>query len=68
MHRSEARELGYCAECGAEVHSSRDRTYAVDAERSLCFACAVQRGGCFDERRDLWTHAPDLSGLSEPDE
>jgi hypothetical protein len=68
MHRSEARELTSCAGCGAEIHASADRTYAVDAERSLCFACAVQRGGSFDALHDLWTEVPDLSGLADPDD
>jgi hypothetical protein len=68
MHRSEMRELEYCTECGAEIHSSRDRTFALDSERSLCFACAVQRGGSFDAGHDVWTRAPDLSGLGEPEE
>jgi len=68
MHSSEARELDTCTECGAEIHTARDRSFALDSERSLCFACAVQRGGSFDALHDVWTHAPDLSGLSEPEE
>jgi hypothetical protein len=65
MHRSEQRELEFCSECGAEVHVSRDRAYAVDADRVLCFACATKRGGAYDEHRDLWVEAPDLAGLGE---
>ena len=68
MDISEARELELCRECGAEVHASRDRTYALDAERVLCFACAVKRGGAYDERHDLWTAAPDLAGLAPASE
>ena len=63
MHRSEATELDFCAECGAELHVSRDRAYALDAERLLCFACATRRGGSYDEERDLWVEAPSLGGL-----
>jgi len=63
MHRSDESELDSCTECGAEVHASRDRSYALDAERALCFACAVRRGGVYDEHRDLWVDAPDLADL-----
>jgi hypothetical protein len=63
MHRSEANELERCAECGAELSVPRDRGYALDADRALCFACAVKRGGAYDEQRDLWVEAPDLAGL-----
>jgi hypothetical protein len=64
MHRSEERELGFCADCGAEVHESRDRAYALDAHRLLCFACATRRGGAYDEQHDLWVDVPDLGGLA----
>ncbi|HEY8122323.1 MAG TPA: DUF4136 domain-containing protein [Myxococcota bacterium] len=67
MHRSEARELELCTACGAEVHAARDRTYALDAERVLCFACAVRRGGAYDEQHDLWRAAPDLTDLAPDD-
>ncbi len=63
MRRSEDYELDSCAACGGEVHVSRDRTYALDAERVLCFACAVQRGGSYDEQHDLWRETPDVADL-----
>jgi hypothetical protein len=63
MHRSEAREFESCTECGAEVHVARDRTYALDADHVLCFACAVKRGGAYDERRDLWIEVPNVADL-----
>lgn len=63
MRRSEASEYEFCADCGAEVHVSRDRTYALDAARVLCFACAVKRGGAYDEQHDLWVESPDLADL-----
>lgn len=66
MHRSEELELESCAECGAEVHTARGRSYALDAERVLCFACALRRGGSYDDRHDTWTEAPDLAGLTPP--
>jgi hypothetical protein len=65
MHRTEQREFETCADCGAEVHAARDRGYALDAERVLCFACATRRGGTYDEWRDLWIEPPDVGGLEE---
>ncbi len=64
MRRSEDRELTACSECGADVHVARDRAYALDVDRVLCFACATRRGGSYDERRDLWVEPPDLGGLA----
>ncbi len=64
MHASEAHQFEFCASCGAEVQIARDRGYALDAERVLCFPCAVQRGGSYDEHRDLWVEAPDLANLA----
>jgi hypothetical protein len=67
MHRSESRELVRCAECGAEMVPARDRSYACEADAFLCFACAVRRGGAYDERLDRWTTPPDTSGLPRAD-
>jgi hypothetical protein len=67
MHRTEERELDFCSDCGAEVHVARDRAYALDSERMLCFDCATRRGGAYDEAHDLWVEKPDLAGIaSEP--
>jgi hypothetical protein len=64
MHRTEERELDSCFSCGAEVHAARDRAYALDTERVLCFDCATRRGGAYDEAHDLWVRTPDLGDLS----
>jgi hypothetical protein len=68
MHRSETRELAACAECGAEIVAERDRGYQFGTGAALCFACAVRRGGSYDERRDRWTTPPDVSGLATPED
>ncbi|HEU4430568.1 MAG TPA: hypothetical protein VFT98_17535 [Myxococcota bacterium] len=64
MHRTEAREFESCSDCGAEIHVARDRSYAFGAESVLCFACAVRRGGSYDEERDVWRQAPELGDLA----
>lgn len=64
MHRSEGYDLVRCLQCGAEVSSSRDRAYALRDDAVLCMACALQRGGRYDEHRDDWVEPPRVDGLS----
>jgi hypothetical protein len=66
MHRSEGAELVPCADCGAEIASGRDRSYACDDERELCFACALRRGGVYDEGHDAWSRPPVVADLIAP--
>ena len=68
MHRSESRALATCIECGAEIAPASDRSFGVGSETFLCFACAVRRGGRFDEQHDRWIAAPEVSDLARPDE
>jgi hypothetical protein len=62
MHRSETRQLSTCADCGAEVDLGRERAYAFD-ERTLCWSCAIGRGGSYDEELDRWVEAPGMQDL-----
>jgi hypothetical protein len=64
MHRSEADSLIHCSECGSEISLNLDRTYAVTEDEGMCFACAIQRGGVYDELHDSWTQPPTLSSLA----
>jgi hypothetical protein len=61
MHRSEADLLIHCSECGSEISLAVDRSYAVTEDEGMCFACAIERGGVYDELHDAWTQAPALS-------
>jgi hypothetical protein len=63
MHRSESDEMTLCLVCGAEISVAVDRTFAVTDDTAVCFACAVERGGRYDELHDTWTRAPELSGV-----
>lgn len=67
MHRSERDQLATCAECGAEIAPATDRGFALATDTFLCFACAVRRGGRWDERRDRWEETPDAADLSPRD-
>lgn len=62
MHRSETRELSDCADCGAETLPARDRAYA-SGEIVLCWACALRRGGSYDEEQDRWVVPPATADL-----
>jgi hypothetical protein len=63
MHRSETYDRVACAECRAEVSLDRDRAYSFGEDDALCFACAMRRGGHYDELHDRWQQAPSLEGL-----
>lgn len=66
MHRSEARERDQCVDCGAEV-AALDRVYSVSDETDLCFACAVRRGGQWDEAHDGWSRPPEIADIVQAD-
>jgi hypothetical protein len=67
MHRSETGELGRCAACDAEVRPALDRAYNITTRVVLCFDCALERGGRFDEARDVWTTLPRADDLRTDD-
>ena len=66
MHRSEAHELVECLDCRATIAPERERAFAVSEDVYLCFACAVRRGGVYDEAEDRWVVPPRVE--DEPDE
>ena len=63
MHRSESYDLVACADCGVEISLGADRVYLVTEAAGLCMACAMRRGGVYDDLHDNWRRAPSLSGL-----
>jgi len=67
MHRSELREVVQCAACGAEIRPGLDRAYVVTSRTALCFDCALERGGRYDEQRDAWSTLPRADDLPTPD-
>lgn len=63
MHRSEAENQAPCAVCGVETASALERGFDVDSETVLCYACACERGGRWDEERATWSSEPDVVSL-----
>ncbi len=53
-------ELCECASCGAEVDPHVDRYFALSDQDVLCFECAIDLGGQYDESEDRWLVAPNL--------
>ena len=62
MHRSEAEMLAPCSACGTEV-SPQDRSFAFGDDQTLCFGCAMQRNGSYDEAHDHWILEPYVADL-----
>ena len=57
---------GSCADCGAELRPDDRRTYDSGFGVTVCWSCALARGGVFDAARDQWAVAPNVANL--PDE
>ncbi len=71
MHRSESENLVPCVACGAETAASLERAFSIGSDTILCYECAKQRGGRWDEERAIWSREPDVVGLVpliEPDQ
>jgi hypothetical protein len=56
-------EIAVCAECGTEVEPETERGFRIGERAALCFECAVERGGTYDETEERWLEPPDLEGL-----
>jgi hypothetical protein len=63
MHRSESEEIVDCVDCGTPLDVDRERGYRGSGDWALCQACALERGGRFDEEEDRWTVAPNTLDL-----
>ena len=67
MHRSELERMETCAACGRTVTEGVDRGYDFGTRGVLCWECAMERGGAYDESGDRWTQAPRVADLAEDD-
>ena len=54
-----------CADCGDEIDPSGASGFAICGGTTLCFTCAEERGGRWDEVRHAWTLSPDYADLAE---
>jgi hypothetical protein len=58
-------ELCECANCGADVDLQGERYFAFSSQDVLCFECAIELGGQYDEMDDLWLVAPDVAVFAD---
>lgn len=54
-----------CTDCSRDLGIDGSQVFSSDGV-SLCWECALKRGGVFDAKQDRWTRPPDVSDL--PDE
>jgi hypothetical protein len=53
-----------CADCGEPIEDvGLQRTYLFAEDEVLCQACAMARGGVYDELHDRWVTPPNLHDL-----
>jgi hypothetical protein len=55
-----------CTECGTDVGLDESHSFSGGGGVTLCWACAVKRGGVFDEKQERWRVPPRTADL--PDE
>lgn len=67
MHRSDEQNLVECAACGVQVDINLGRSFTLGSSSALCFECAIERGGSFDEQTDRWTETPRVSDVARDD-
>lgn len=56
-------ELVECVDCGAPIADGADPSFAFGTRSTLCFECAIRRGGEYDAEAERWTVTPDVSSL-----
>jgi len=60
MHRSELESNVRCAVCGTFTFGEQDRAYVIDVDDAVCYACAAELGGVYDEEQARWVEPPKL--------
>jgi hypothetical protein len=56
-----------CIECGTMIDvegAAAARVFALTPEVVLCHACAMRRGGVYDDAEDKWKIAPRLEDVA----
>ena len=58
----------FAHDCGAPIAEGADPSFAFGTRSTLCFECAIRRGGEYDAETEKWTVTPDVSSLEGEDE
>lgn len=62
MYSTEEEEYALCAACDGE-RSRADRVYVLSGDGVLCFECATERNGVYEELLDRWIVMPRIDDL-----
>lgn len=65
MHREESDELTECVSCHAEIAPKTDRAFSYAPGSFLCWKCAIERDGVYDEELDAWPTPPSTDDLED---
>jgi hypothetical protein len=65
LYPPEDDEYARCADCGTEI-CLFDRAFPLGSRSALCFDCACERDGIYEQWLDRWTVWPRLDGLATP--
>ena len=57
--------LTECADCGAVIAEGADPSFAFGTQSTLCFECAMRRGGDYDAETEAWTTPPEVASFEE---
>ena len=63
MGRNAAEAILECVDCRGAIDRAPGRGYRHAGDWGLCFACALERGGQYDENEDCWLVPPDIDSL-----
>ena len=63
MRRSEFQRVEMCVVCGGDMRADLSRGFVFGSRGLLCYECAIQRGGRYDERHDVWVDEPRTDDL-----
>jgi len=67
VREREQDEATFCTDCGRDIGVDASQYFESGEDGvSLCWECALKRGGVFDAKQDRWIQPPDVSDL--PDE
>jgi len=58
-------DQGRCSDCGQPLPLAAERCCSLSEITTLCWDCALRRGGIYDSDQDRWSVLPDAGDLEE---
>ncbi len=63
MSENDRESVEICGDCGGAFEPIAERGFRFGGSGALCYACALRRGGTYDEAHDRWVVEPGIGGL-----